>query len=244
MNNIIAIVQARMGSSRLPGKILKKIIGKPMLVHQIERISRAKKIDAIVIATTEKPEDDQVIALCKENGWNFFRGSENDLLDRYYQTALVYHADIIVRLTADCPLIDPEIIDKTINIFLKSVPHIDFVSNSLPVQTIPRGLDTEVMSMNALKKAWLEDENPEWREHVTPYIERNPTKFVIKGFTHTKNFSNLRWTVDTPEDLELVREIFTHFKNNQFSWTEVLDLLKQHPEYLEINRYIKQKIVK
>jgi len=243
MVKIIAIVQARMGSTRLSGKVLKKILGKPMLFHEIERVSRAKKIDDIVIATTELPQDDKIISLCKENSWNYFRGSEDDVLDRYYKAASAFHADVVVRITADCPLIEPELIDKIINVFLENMPHIDFVSNSLPVQTFPRGLDAEVMSMAALKKAWLEDKNPRWREHVTTYIERNPTKFIIKGFTHTENLSKLRWTVDMPEDLKFVRKIYNFFKNNQFSWNDVLDLLKQHPEYLKINRHIHQKIL-
>jgi len=244
MKHIVAIVQARMGSTRLPGKVLKKIIGTPMLVHQIERILRSDLINTVVISTTMKPEDDQIIALCKERGWKFFRGEENDLLDRYYQTALHYDATMVVRLTADCPLIDPEIIDQVISVFIRADPPVDFVSNSLPIQTFPRGLDTEVMSIGALKKAWREDRNPEWREHVTPYIERNPSKFVIMGFTNPVNLSHMRWTVDTLEDLEFVRKIYKHFNSNKFSWKEVLDFLEKHPEYSEINRNVRQKTLK
>jgi spore coat polysaccharide biosynthesis protein SpsF len=242
MTKIVAIIQARMGSTRLPGKVLKAILGKPMLFHEIERVSRAKNIDEIVIATTDQPADDKIVSLCKKNSWNYYRGSENDVLDRYYQSAIAFHAGIIVRITADCPLIDPVIIDQTIDVFLKS-KSIDYVSNSLPVMTFPRGLDTEIMSMTTLKKVWIEDKNPGWREHVTPYIERNPSKFRIKGHVYSKDFSYLRWTVDTPADLQFVRKIYNHFKNNEFSWNDVVDLLKQHPEYIAINRNVQQKVI-
>ncbi|MCK9631770.1 MAG: glycosyltransferase family protein [Methanoregula sp.] len=243
MTGIIAIVQARMGSTRLPGKVLLDLAGKPMLVRDIERIRRSKKIDDIVIATTTKTADEKIISLCRDNEWNFFRGSENDVLDRYYQAAREYHAKTIVRITSDCPLIEPKIIDKIIEKFLTSEPDIDYVSNTFPLRTYPRGLDTEVMSFSALERCWKEELNPAYREHVTPYIYRNPDKFRISEVNNEQDLSSMRWTVDTPEDFEFVNQVYHRFGESMFSWTDVLDLLQKHPELLEINKEILQKTI-
>jgi len=237
---VTAIIQARTGATRLPSKVLEELAGEPMLARVVNRTGRAKTLDAVVVATTVKPADDAIANLCKARGWQLFRGSEDDVLDRYYQTALNYQADIVVRITADCPLIDPEIIDKAINVFLTDYPSLDYVSNSL-IHTFPLGLDVEVMSFTALTRAWNEDTNPAWREHVTPYIQRHPDKFKIRDVTDDKDYSYMRWTVDTIEDLAFVRKVYDHFKNDTFSWREVLELLKEHPEWLEINRDIQQK---
>jgi len=243
MNDIIAIVQARMGSTRLPGKVLLDLAGKPMLVRDIERIQRAKNIDDIVIATTIKPEDDKIISLCREYRWKFFRGSENDLLDRYYQAACEYHAKTIVRITSDCPLIEPAIVDRIIEKFVALESKIDYVSNIFPIRTYPQGLDTEVMSISALEKCWKEDMNPQFREHVTEYILHNPNLFRIFEINHEKDLSSMRWTVDTQEDLDFVRCVYHHFKDQYFSWTDVLTLLKDNPGLQDINKHIKQKVV-
>ena len=177
---VVAIIQARTGSTRLPGKVLEDLMGQPMLACVVNRTRRAKKLDAVVVATTTQPVDDAIVGLCKERGWPFFRGSEEDVLTRYYQAALAFKADVIVRITSDCPLIEPEIIDRVVNEFLVYYPKVDYVSNTL-VRTFPLGLDVEVMSFGALKRAWQEDHNPAWREHATPYICRHPEKFKIRN---------------------------------------------------------------
>jgi len=241
MNEIIAIVQARMGSTRLPGKVLLDLAGKPMLVRDIERIQRSKKIDDIVIATTTKSDDDIIISLCHEYGWNFFRGSENDVLDRYYQAAQEYHAKTIVRITSDCPLIEPTIVDLVIDKFISEEPDVDYVSNAFPLRTYPRGLDAEVISFSALERCWKEDINPRFREHVTAYVIYNTEQFRIFEVNNDTDLSSLRWTVDTPEDFEFVSQVYHHFGENTFSWIDILDLLNQNPELQDINKNIKQK---
>jgi len=243
MNGVIAIVQARMGSTRLPGKVLLDLAGKPMLVRDMEHIQRAKKIDEIVIATTVNPADDKIVSLCREYGWNFFRGSENDVLDRYYQAAREYNAKTIVRITSDCPLIEPTIVDRIIEKFSAQEPNIDYISNTFPFRTFPWGLDTEVMSFSALERCWKEETNPAYREHVTPYIYHHPDKFRISEVNNEQDLSSMRWTVDTPEDFEFVTHIYRHFGENVFSWIDILDLLQKHPELLEINKEIKQKVI-
>jgi spore coat polysaccharide biosynthesis protein SpsF len=232
-----------MGSTRLPGKVLLDLAGKPMLVRDIERIQRSNKIDDIVIATTIKPEDDKITSLCHDYGWNFFRGSENDVLDRYYQAAREYQAKTIVRITSDCPLIEPTIVDKLLVKFSTSEPDIDYVSNIFPRRTYPRGLDTEVMSFSALERCWKEELNPAYREHVTPYIHHNPDRFRISEMNHTRDLSSMRWTVDTPEDFEFVIRVYQYLGEERFSWIDILDLLQKHPELPEINKEIIQKAI-
>jgi len=243
MTEIIAIVQARMGSTRLPGKVMMNLIGKPMLAHELSRIARSKRISSIVVATTTSHSDDCIVDLCKEHDWHFFRGSEPDVLDRYYQCAKQFSADIIIRLTADCPLIEPTIIDRVVGEFIHKSPNVDYVSNIIPQRTFPQGLDTEVMSYSALERSWIEDTNPALREHVTQYILRNPDKFKVAGVMNDHDLSNLRWTVDTKEDFNLVNEIYSFFGHNQFSWYDVLDLMNKKPELRLINQNIRQKEV-
>jgi len=241
MSEVTAIIQAHMGSTRLPGKVLMDLAGEPMLSRVVKRTMRAQKINKVVVATTTKPQDDVIVDLCQAEGWLYFRGSEEDVLDRYYQTAKKYGGDIIVRITSDCPLIEPEVTDLVINEFLRS--QADYASNSFEPHTYPRGLDTEVMSFAALERAWREDKNPAWREHVTPYIYRHPEKFKLYAVRNDKDYSYLRWTVDIAQDLELVRKIYEHFGNDRFSWQEVIALLQKHPEWLEINKDVLQKEV-
>jgi len=219
------------------------LIGKPMLVHELSRIARAKRISSIVVATTMSPSDDCIVDLCKEHAWHYFRGSEPDVLDRYYHCAKQFGADSIVRLTADCPLIEPTIIDRVVEEFTYKSPNVDYVSNIIPKRTFPQGLDTEVMSFSALERSWIEDTNPALREHVTQYILRNPDKFKVAGVMNDHDVSNLRWTVDTKEDFKLVNEIYSFFGNNQFSWYDVLDLMDKKPELRLINENIHQKEV-
>jgi spore coat polysaccharide biosynthesis protein SpsF len=239
----VAIVQARMGSTRLPGKVLQDLAGEPMLARVVNRTCRAKTLQEVVIATTTNTVDDVIVKLCEARGWSWFRGSEEDVLDRYYHAAKKYQADFIVRITSDCPLIDPEVIDHVVQEFLERQPEVDYASNTWPRRTFPRGLDTEVMRMDVLERAWREDRNPAWREHVTPYIYRNPDRFRIHNVVSPVDYSAMRWTVDTQEDLAFVRQIYNYFGHDRFSWREVLKVLEEHPEWVEINRYVQQKVV-
>jgi len=239
---IIAIIQARMRATRLPGKVLEDLAGQSMLVRVVNRTCLAKNLDAVVVGTTTQLNDDAIMYLCKTQGYPYFRGSEEDVLDRYYQAALAFKADVIVRITSDCPLIEPEIIDKVVNEFLFYYPEVDYVSNTL-MRTFPRGLDVEVMSFDALEKAWQEDDNPAWREHVTPCIYHQPEKFKIRNVANDTDYSHMRWTVDTPDDLTFIRKIYEYFQRDDFTWKEVLHSLGIHPEWMEINRHIQQKAV-
>jgi spore coat polysaccharide biosynthesis protein SpsF len=227
-----------MGSSRLPGKVMETIQGHPMLWHVVQRTRAAQSLDHVVIATTTEPADDAIAIFCAGHGIDYFRGSENDVLDRYYQAVLHYDAQIIVRITSDCPMIDPDIVDKTVNTFLASRP--DYASNSR-VRTYPRGLDTEVMTFAALQRAWNEARQPYQRAHVTPYIYENPGQFKIVSVTGDEDHSEYRWTVDTPEDLEFVRAVYSHFGDRSFLWRDALELMQHEPELLAINRSIAQK---
>jgi len=237
---IVAIIQARMGSTRLPGKVMMDLLGEPVLARVVNRLRRSKLIDEIIIATTNLPIDDVIVTLCQERQWLYFRGDQNDVLDRYYQAAKANHADNVVRITSDCPMIDPKIVDLVIGIFL-NLPDIDYVSNSLPPRSFPRGLDTEVMTFKALERAWIEDEDPKMREHVTPYIYRNPNKFNIRSVVNNKDLSSYRWTLDTPEDLAFIQTVYGHFGDDHFTTRDVLEYLDKHPEYVSINRHIQQK---
>ncbi len=238
---VIGIIQARMSSTRLPGKVLMTPAGQPMLVRVVRRTSQARRLDRVVLATTTSHEDDTIVKLSGASGWSTFRGSEEDVLDRYYEAAREYQADGIARITSDCPLIDPGIIDEIVRRFLRG--QWDYVSNTLEPRSFPRGLDVEVFSFDALERAWREDTNPAWREHVTPYIYRHPELFRLHGVTNDTDYSHMRWTVDAPEDLEFVRKIYDHFGHDRFRWKEVIDLLEQHPEWLEINRHVQQKVI-
>lgn len=237
----IAIIQARMGSARLPGKAIIEIQGKPMLWHVVNRTSRVQRVDDVVVATTTKEADQAIVSLCESEGWLYYRGSEEDVLDRYYRAAVLYGADIIVRITSDCPLIEPEIVDLVIEAFLNE--EADYASNTLPPRTYPRGLDAEVFSFAALERAWKEDSDPALREHVTPYLYRHPQEFKLVRVAHEADLSHMRWTVDTREDLSLVSKIYDSFDKADFTWEEVLEILKKNPDWLEINKNIKQKVV-
>ena len=239
---IVAIIQARMGSSRLPGKVMMDLAGEPMLVRVVNRVRRATRVDEVVVATTINPHDDRIVGLCGDRGWPVFRGSEEDVLDRYYHAAVAHSADAVVRITSDCPLIDPDIINAVVAEFLAHYPDIDYVSTGIN-RSYPRGLDTSIMSFSALQRAWTEDTNPAWREHVTQYIIRNPDLFRIRGVQNDVDYSHMRWTVDTPEDLAFVHRIYDHFQSDDFNWKEVISLLQHNPEWLDINRHIQQKTV-
>lgn len=241
--NVIAIVQARMGSTRLPGKVLLDLAGEPVLVRDINRIKRARTLNKIVVATTLEALDNSIVDLCRERAWPFFRGSEHDVLDRYYGAAITHKADIVVRITADCPLIEPEIVDKTVNMLLCRQCGADYASNGLPPRTYPRGMDVEAFTLSTLERAWREDSNIAWREHVTPFIYSHPDIFRLANVTNSTDYSHMRWTLDTKEDLEFIRRIYSQFNNDHFTWKEVIALLDQNPSWMKINSHIEQKAI-
>lgn len=232
-----------MSSTRLPGKVLKDIAGKPMLAWVVERARRAHTVSEVVIATTVEPSDDPIVSFCAQMGYACTRGSLEDVLDRYYQAARAYHADVVVRVTADCPLIDPAEIDHVVREYQRS--GVDFAANRLPPpfgRTYPIGLDTEVCSFAALERAWRETKEPYQREHVMPYLYEQPGRFKVLRVDHDPDYGDLRWTVDTPQDLDLVRAIFERMAGRvDFGWLDVLELFQREPELARLNAGVGQK---
>jgi len=240
---IILIIQARMGSTRLPGKVLKDIAGRPMLAWVVERARKAQSVTEVVVATTTEKSDDPIAAFCAQMGYACTRGSQNDVLDRYYQAARQFQADVVVRVTADCPLIDPAEIDHVVREFQQS--GVDFAANRLPPpfgRTYPIGLDTEVCTFAALERTWREAKEPYQREHVMPYIYEVPGRFKVLRVDHDPDYGDLRWTVDTAQDLELVRVIFERMAGrDNFGWLDVLELFQREPELARLNAGVGQK---
>jgi spore coat polysaccharide biosynthesis protein SpsF len=243
--NIVATIEARMTSSRLPGKILRPILGRPTLELLIERLSRSRYIDTIVIATTVNDTDDIVEDLAKKLAIGYYRGSEKDVLDRVLKAARAYKADIIVEITGDCPLIDPSVIDRLIDIYLRG--QFDYVSNTLR-QTYPNGLDTQVFSLKTLEEVAELTQDPIDHEHVSLYIYEHPERFTLFNLDSNlpEKYWGLRLTVDTIEDFEVIRSIYEELypANPSFSLNDVIGLLERRPELIEINREIKQKQVR
>lgn len=235
---VIIIVQARMASTRLPGKVLKPVLGRPLLSYLIERLKRVRKADQVVIATTTNPLDEAIVAFCQNANIPYFRGSETDVLSRYFHAAQAFKADTIVRITSDCPLIDPATVDQMIALKQDE----DYVSNTL-VKTFPRGMDTEVFSFQALQAAHNEAKLPSEREHVTPFIYHHPERFRLLNVPYTSNQSHHRWTVDTPEDLTLVTKIIEALypSDPAFNLENMLELLNQHPDWPQINAHVVQR---
>jgi spore coat polysaccharide biosynthesis protein SpsF len=234
-----------MGSTRLPGKVMMPVLGKPLLQLQLERLKRIPDVDQIIVATSQKEEEKPIIDLVHEDhDIELFRGSENDVLDRYYRTACFFEVDIIMRITSDCPLIDPEVSHQILKKFLDYKGSADYVSNAFP-RSYPRGLDTEVFSFQALETAYKESTLTPDREHVTPYIWRQPQRFRMANVTYETDFSHLRWTVDTPEDFELINKIYTSLYSLKplFCLKDCLDLLKVHPDWGKISSHIEQKSI-
>jgi len=226
---VLAILQARVSSTRLAGKVLRPILDKPMLLLQIERILRSKMIDKIVVATSHEPSDDPLAEGLEKMDISYFRGSLNDVLDRFYQAAQVYKPKHIVRLTGDCPLIDPELIDQLINLHINEEN--DFSSNTMP-PTFPDGLDVEVMRYKVLETMWLKAHSPSEREHVTLYVRNHQELFKIGQIRREKNLEHLRWTVDEPEDFQLVSSIYNalYLDNPAFSTQDILNFLEVNNE--------------
>ena len=237
----VAIIQARTGSTRLPGKVLLPLLSEPVLTHVVRRVTRAKAVDKVIVATTVAPADDLIVDLARSEGWLVERGSEMDLLERYLQVAHAHAADIVVRITSDCPLIDPNVIDEVISARERSGA--DYASNGLEPRTYPRGLDVEVMTIAALEQAGREDVDPRSREHATPYIYRHPELFRLEAVRLSSDLSSHRWTLDTPEDLDLIRRLYAALGRDDFSWREALAVAEAHPEWSALNRHVRQKVV-
>ena len=239
---VVAIIQARMTSSRLPGKVLADLGGQPVLAWVVRRASRTMGIDQVVVATSISAEDDAVAAFCKKQDYACSRGSLYDVLDRYRRAALEYDAEVIVRLTGDCPLIDPGMLADNLRTFLGAKPPLDFAANRLPGErTIPIGLDAEFCTMAALETAWREAQKPHQREHVMPFFYEHADRFRILHIKHSPDYGQYRWTVDTPEDLELLRQVVSHFEDDKFSWDEVLALFQEKPDLARINASVTHK---
>ncbi len=263
---VVAIIQARMASSRLPGKVLLDIGGQPMLSRVVERMRGAKSLAQVVVATTTDASDDLVERLCQERGYQCYRGSAKDVLDRYYQAARRTAADIVVRVTADCPVIDPGLINSAVSTLLGEASkrdewivntdqprsinksHLttyDFVANRLPPpwgRTYPIGLDVEACTFAGLETAWREARLSHQREHVMPFFYDNPERFRIHLLNHETDLSAFRWTVDTAEDLELMRQIYARFDGrDDFTWLEVLGLFEREPALAQINARVQHK---
>jgi spore coat polysaccharide biosynthesis protein SpsF len=244
---IAIIIQARMTSTRLPGKVLMDVCGRSLLAYQLLRLAPLKQAFPdlrIVVATTTNATDDPVVALCQTLGVDTYRGSEADVLARYYEAACAVHGDPVLRLTADCPLIDAAVVRRVIDTYYAS-GH-TYVSNALQ-RTYPRGLDTEIFSFQALETAYQQAHAPDEREHVTPYLYRHPEQFSVGHVVSDQPaMARHRWTVDTAEDFELIRRILTHFAESSdenallFSHQDVLALLEQHPDWVRLNAHIEQ----
>jgi spore coat polysaccharide biosynthesis protein SpsF len=240
---IVAIIQARMNSTRLPGKILYKVLDKALLTLQIERIRRVTLIDEIVIATTTNNGDEPIVELCQKLDVACYRGCELDVLTRYYEAATIFKANAIVRLTSDCPVIDPFTVDRVISHYLFHSSNVDYVSNILK-RSYPRGMDTEIFSIEALRIAHHEAGLMHDREHVTPYIYTHPERFRLEPVEYISNESHHRWTVDTIEDFQLIAKIYESLypSNPNFTLEDMLVLLQKHPEWCKINAFDQNSI--
>lgn len=238
--NIVTIIQSRMTSTRLPGKILLPVLDKPLLLRMVERVQKAECIGQLVIATSKKHEDDKIKDLCDENNLTCFRGHLTDLLDRHYQAGKKFNADTVVKIPSDCPLIDPKIIDKVLKFYIDNSDGFDYVSNLHPA-TYPDGNDVEVFSFKALEKAWKESTKKLEREHTTPYFWENPHKFRIGNVEWETGYdysTTHRWTIDYEKDYQFIKKVYEElYKNNPlFGLDEILQLLKDKPEIAEINK--------
>jgi spore coat polysaccharide biosynthesis protein SpsF len=274
-SRVVAIVQARMGSSRLPGKVLLDIGGHAMLARVVVRASRSRAVHEVLVATTTDPSDDHLAQYCRARSINCTRGSQFDVLDRYFQAARGAKADIIVRITADCPVIDPGLVEDAVDTLMGessgtagsalSIPlaPFDFVTNRLPPpwrRTYPIGLDTEVCTFAGLERAWKEAKEPQEREHVMPYfyegvqlsedsprvaVGSSPRGFRIALLNYERDLGAYRWTVDTPEDLVFMRQVYSHFDGrDDFTWKDVLELVQAQPELMQINARVKHKTLR
>ncbi len=236
---ILGVVQARVSSTRLPAKVLAPILGEPMLARQLERVLRAQRLDAVVVATSTDPSDDPLEAVCAEAVVDCFRGTLDDVLDRFHAAAERYGADHVVRLTGDCPLIDPAVIDAVVDLHLSAA--FDYTSNVQP-PTFPDGLDAEAIRAETLDTVWQEARLPSEREHVTPFVLKHSERFRLGNLENAEDLSPLRWTVDEPEDLGFVRAVYEALypADPAFEMRDVLALLARRPELAGINTHIER----
>ena len=236
MVNKVAIIQARISSTRLPGKVLKPLAGKTVLEHIVGRVSCANLVDQVVVATTNNLADKEITSLCKKKGIDYFCGSELNVLERYYKAAKAYNAEVVIRVTSDDPLKDPQVINKAIKIFFQN--DYDYVSNTIK-PTYPDGLDVEVFSFDALARAYSKAILTSEKEHVTPYIWKNPVLFKLHNFKSETDFSYMRWTLDTEEDYEFIKIIYdkVYKPGEVFLMNDVIDFLEKNPELLNINHH-------
>ena len=239
MSRTVAIIQARVGSTRLPGKVLMDVAGQPLLELVVNRTGRAHRLDDVVVATTAGPADDAIEHLARDRGWSLARGSEDDVLDRYRDAARANGADVVVRITADCPLMDPELVDEVIA--ARAAGDWDYASNTLGERTYPRGLDIEVIRTDALERAWREDADPGRREHVTPYVYGHPERFRLLPVPGPTDESGHRWCVDTEEDLQVVRLLYGVLGRDDFGWRDALEVARRHPDWGALNGDVPQK---
>ncbi|MHC0061527.1 cytidylyltransferase domain-containing protein [Nostoc sp. UIC 10890] len=241
----VAIIQARMGSTRLPGKVMKQLCGKTVLAHVIYRVQACLLVNEVIVATTTSLADDVIVAEAEKWGAKWFRGSEENVLERYYLAAQEYNADVVVRVTSDCPLFDPEVLSNMLVYFkggtIKGL-QIHYLSNCLN-RTYPRGLDTEIFTFKALERAFIEAQEPYEREHVTPYIYGHPDFFSLHNQTNHEDISNYRLTLDTEEDWKLIELIYINLYQDGeiFSTEEVISLFQEKPELATLNTHIQQK---
>jgi spore coat polysaccharide biosynthesis protein SpsF (cytidylyltransferase family) len=234
---IAAIIQARMNSTRLPGKTLMEIGGEPLLGHLVRRARRVPHLQDVIIATTNNPADVAIVDFANRTGLRVHRGSETDVLDRFYQTAKRFGVSVILRITPDCPLLDPQVAGLVVDEYLRNKGECDYVSNVDP-PTFPDGLDAEVFTFATLERSWREAEKRSEREHVTPYMRSHPELFKLRNVAHSEDLSSLRWTVDEPRDLEFVRRVIGHLGQQPFDMNDVLSLLRSRPELGDLNRGI------
>jgi spore coat polysaccharide biosynthesis protein SpsF len=234
-----AIIQAHMGSTRLPGKVLLKIGNRSMLARVVRRALRARTLSAVIVACSTEAADEAIVRECERIGISYFRGSDSDVLDRYYQASRAFPSDAYVRVTSDCPVIDPEVIDHVVTRFEQG--EFDYASNTVR-RTYPRGLDTEVFTSEGLARTWREAKEPYQRVHVTPYFYQNPQLFKLGFVTQDVDQNEMRWTVDTPDDLRFITAVYDRLGgHDEFSWRDVLTLLERQPELAAINQHVQQK---
>lgn len=239
---VAAIIQARLGSTRLPGKVLKRINGDPLIKIVINRIKKCTRIDKILLATTVNPLDDELVKWCIDNGVDFFRGNETNVLERYYEAGKSIEAEVIVRITADDPFKDPAVIDTLIGMLMTD--DLDFVYNNNPT-SFPEGLDTEVFKFTAIEQAYNANTTDFEKEHVTQYFYHNPSIFKMKNYAYKEDVSNIRLTIDTKEDFELAKIIYSKLSPNgeMFYLKDILKLLEKEPHLLDLNKNIKRSLM-
>lgn len=234
---VTAIIQARTGSTRLPKKVLMDLAGKTVLEHVINRVTACRLVDSVLVATTVEAEDDDIVKLCKKNNTAFFRGSVEDVLDRFYQAGKISSAEHIIRITADCPMMDPDVINSVAELHLKEKS--DYTTNTLKL-TYPDGEDVEIFTFSTLEKTWKNASLKSEREHVTSYMRKNPAVFKLSNLENSENLSDKRWTLDEEKDYKFISAIYAgiYKKNSLFGMSEIITYLKSHPEIEHINKHI------